>query len=78
MTASMQTANSHAKIVSCCRDKIPAFWIFSILEMEVLFIDVFFYTFGMLSNTPLSVTYTFMLQNEKQLFGGFFAIAFTV
>jgi len=40
--------------------------------MEVLFIDVFFYTFGMLFNTPLSETHTFMLQNEKQFFGGFF------
>jgi len=48
MTASMQTANSHAKIVSCCRDNIPAFLIFSILEMEVLFIVVAFYAFGLL------------------------------
>lgn len=40
--------------------------------MEVLFVDVSFYTFGMLFNTPLSETYTFVLQIEKQFFGGFF------
>jgi hypothetical protein len=39
--------------------------------MEVLFIDVSFYAFGMLFNTPLSETYTFMLQNEKQFLGSF-------
>jgi len=48
MTASMQTANSHAKIVSCCMDNIPDFLIFSILGMEVLLIVVAFYAFGML------------------------------